>query len=81
MSSWSCPHEDRGLCRKVARAHCRPGMKGCVLAGKVQFQDGAVPSPVWPEKKGSEVEGPRTAGSEGKGAAGVLGVPRQGGTG
>jgi hypothetical protein len=27
-------------------------MKGCVVFGKVQFQDGVVPSPVWPEGKG-----------------------------
>jgi hypothetical protein len=25
-------------------------MKGCILVGKVVFQDGVVPSPVWPEK-------------------------------
>jgi hypothetical protein len=24
-------------------------MKGCILVGKVTFQDGVVPSPVWPE--------------------------------
>jgi hypothetical protein len=34
---------------KVDGALCRPGMKGCILVGKVKFQDGVVPSPVWPE--------------------------------
>ncbi len=24
-------------------------MKGCVLVGKVKFQDGVIPDPVWPE--------------------------------
>jgi hypothetical protein len=27
-------------------------MKGCVLVGKVQFADGVVPEPRWPEGKG-----------------------------
>ncbi|MGA8893554.1 MAG: hypothetical protein WB493_18480 [Anaeromyxobacteraceae bacterium] len=48
MSSWSCRYEADGLCRKVDGAYCRPGMKGCILVGKVTFQDGVVPSPVWP---------------------------------
>jgi hypothetical protein len=49
MSSWSCRYEADGICRKVDGAYCRPGMKGCILVGKVTFQDGVVPSPVWPE--------------------------------
>jgi hypothetical protein len=48
MSSWSCRYEADGICRKVDGAYCRPGMKGCILVGKVTFQDGVVPSPVWP---------------------------------
>jgi hypothetical protein len=24
-------------------------MKGCILVGKVTFQDGQIPAPVWPE--------------------------------
>jgi hypothetical protein len=48
LSSWSCRYEVDGLCRKVDGAFCRPGMKGCILVGKVTFQDGVVPSPVWP---------------------------------
>jgi hypothetical protein len=38
----------KGLCKKVDGAYCRPGMKGCVLVGKVKFQDGKIPAPVWP---------------------------------
>ena len=37
------------LCRKVKGACCRPGMRGCVLVGRVTFEDGVVPWPVWPE--------------------------------
>jgi hypothetical protein len=48
MSSWSCPHQVNDLCRKVDGAYCRPGMKGCVLCGKVAFEDGRIPAPVWP---------------------------------
>lgn len=47
MSGWGCPHEIDGLCERVRQAYCRPGMKGCVLAGKVEFRDG-IPSPRWP---------------------------------
>ncbi len=48
MSSWGCPHEVDGLCERVRGAYCRPGMKGCVLAGKVEFADKVIPAPVWP---------------------------------
>ena len=48
MSSWSCPHQVDDRCRKVGGAFCRPGMRGCVLVGRVTFQDGVVPHPVWP---------------------------------
>ena len=37
-----------GICDHVAGAYCRPGMKGCILYGKVTFHDGVIPSPVWP---------------------------------
>jgi hypothetical protein len=49
MSSWSCPHQVDDICREVKGAYCRPGMRGCVVAGRVTFQDGKVPHPVWPE--------------------------------
>ncbi len=48
MSSWSCPHQVDDICRKVNGAYCRPGMRGCILFGKVIFQDGKIPYPVWP---------------------------------
>jgi hypothetical protein len=60
LSSWSCRYEADGLCRKVDGAFCRPGMKGCVLVGKVTFQDGVVPSPVWPSAEaGGATSSPR----------------------
>ncbi len=52
VSSWSCRYEASGICRKVDGAYCRPGMKGCILVGRVTFQDGVVPSPVWPQEPG-----------------------------
>ncbi len=61
MSSWSCPNEERGLCNKVARAYCRPGMKGCVLVGKVTFQDGTIPDPVWPDAHPKTAPAPQPA--------------------
>jgi hypothetical protein len=58
LSSWSCRYEADGLCRKVDGAYCRPGMKGCILVGKVTFQDGVVPSPVWPPESGPPAREP-----------------------
>lgn len=37
MSSWSCPHDLDGICQRVQGAICEPGMRGCVLEGKVRF--------------------------------------------
>ena len=37
MSSWTCPHDVDGVCQKVHGAKCDPGMRGCVLFGKVKF--------------------------------------------
>ena len=37
MSSWSCPHDLNGVCQLVSGAACDPGMRGCVLHGKVRF--------------------------------------------
>lgn len=48
MSGWSCKFDVNGICERVDGAYCRPGMKGCILQGKVEFHDGVVPSPVWP---------------------------------
>ncbi|MCZ7534875.1 MAG: hypothetical protein M5T61_02295 [Acidimicrobiia bacterium] len=36
VSGWACPHEDKGQCRLLRRA-CDPGIKGCVLHGRVRF--------------------------------------------
>jgi len=62
VSSWSCPFEVNGLCNKVAGAYCRPGMKGCILVGKVRFADGVVPEPRWPPGKGPSRRPPREDG-------------------
>lgn len=35
--AWSCPHDADGVCQRVAGAVCDPGMRGCVLEGKVRF--------------------------------------------
>ncbi|MDT3671680.1 MAG: hypothetical protein ROZ37_15265 [Aromatoleum sp.] len=37
MSSWSCPHDLDNVCQRVSGAVCSPGMRGCVLEGKVRF--------------------------------------------
>lgn len=36
---WSCPHEENGLCNKVNKLPCDPGMKGCELYGRYTFFD------------------------------------------
>lgn len=36
---WSCPHEVNGLCNKVNKLPCNPGMKGCELYGRYVFFD------------------------------------------
>jgi hypothetical protein len=49
MSSWSCPHDDNGVCQKVVGARCDPGMRGCVLHERFRFAqdaDGTVRKPV-----------------------------------
>ena len=37
----SCPHEAEGLCNKVNKLPCNPGMKGCELYGRYVFFDGS----------------------------------------
>lgn len=37
MSAWSCPHDLQGVCLRVHGTVCDPGMRGCVLEGKVRF--------------------------------------------
>lgn len=41
MSSWGCPHEADGVCQKVNRLPCDPGMRGCVLHGRFVFSNPA----------------------------------------
>ena len=41
MSAWSCPHDLNGICQLVQGAACDPGMRGCVLHGKVRFANEA----------------------------------------
>jgi hypothetical protein len=44
-STWSCPHEVKGLCMRVKQRPCDPGMKGCILYGRFAFSDPAKNSP------------------------------------
>ncbi|HUK66452.1 MAG TPA: hypothetical protein VLV17_06450 [Anaeromyxobacteraceae bacterium] len=53
MSSFSCPHQVNEICLRVDGAYCRPGMRGCVLCGKVVFEDGVIPAPRWPVPRGT----------------------------
>ncbi|MBF0624779.1 MAG: hypothetical protein HQL82_08230 [Magnetococcales bacterium] len=39
MGNWGCPHEVEGRCVSVQDRPCDPGMKGCVLFGRVTFAD------------------------------------------
>ncbi len=73
MSSWSCRHEVNGECMKVAGAYCRPGMRGCVLVGKVTFQDGVIPAPVWIAR----ARGAPSGGAPAGGQAGVAAGPEE----
>jgi hypothetical protein len=57
MGSWGCPHEVDELCRRVNGAYCIPGMKGCVLHGKVVFPDGEERLPRWPERETRQTGG------------------------
>lgn len=39
MGGWGCPHEVDGKCNRVPGRDCDPGMKGCVLFGRVTSSD------------------------------------------
>ncbi|MBI3150363.1 MAG: hypothetical protein HYZ17_17805 [Betaproteobacteria bacterium] len=41
MSTWGCPNDLEGICQLVRGAACDPGMRGCVLHGKVRFASAA----------------------------------------
>ncbi len=51
MSSWGCPHEENGVCRKVSMLPCDPGMKGCVLYGRFVFSNPAKNPPAKPDAR------------------------------
>ena len=62
MSSWSCPHDLNGVCQLVQGAACDPGMRGCVLHGKVRFateQKDLMRKPVKAERTTSPAAPPR----------------------
>ena len=40
MTAWSCPHDLDGVCQRINGARCEPGMRGCVLEGKVRMENG-----------------------------------------
>jgi hypothetical protein len=65
--SWGCPHEFDGLCQRVNGAICEPGMRGCVLDGKVTFPDGRPHLPRWPSPGDVAAPAARPA-KDGKGA-------------
>ncbi len=37
MGAWGCPHEHNEQCYRVPGQACDPGMKGCILYGRVTF--------------------------------------------
>ena len=46
MGSWGCPHEADGVCQRVSKLPCDPGMRGCVLSGRFVFNNPAKNLPV-----------------------------------
>ncbi len=61
MSSWGCPHEEDGVCQKVNKLPCDPGMKGCILYGRFVFSNPA---------KNRPIKSAARSKTEGKGASG-----------
>ncbi|MBZ0132266.1 MAG: hypothetical protein M9884_17070 [Rhodocyclaceae bacterium] len=58
MSAWSCPHDLNGTCQLVQGAACDPGMRGCVLHGKVRFASADKNLPRKPVKKAAVPSSP-----------------------
>ena len=56
MSAWSCPHDLDGVCQKVSGARCDPGMRGCVLHGKVRFANPESNSVRKPQRAATKTE-------------------------
>ena len=64
MSGWSCPHQTGDyFCQRV-NMDCVPGMKGCVLRGKVHFAKDEEAHPAPAPERGA---GKGTAKMEGEG--------------
>lgn len=64
MSSWGCPHEADGVCQRVSQIACDPGMRGCVLYGRVVFSNPAKNRPAKPNARNAaegNAERPDTA--------------------
>jgi hypothetical protein len=57
-SAWGCPHDLNGVCQNVLGAVCAPGMRGCVMEGKVRFAQDEMNLPRKPvkAKKPAEAE-------------------------
>jgi len=51
MGGWGCPHEANGVCQRVNKLPCDPGMKGCVLSGRFVFSNPAKNRPVKPDAR------------------------------
>jgi len=51
MASWGFPHEMDGICQRVNRIPCDPGMKGCVLYGRFVFSNPAKNRPAKPDSR------------------------------
>lgn len=66
MGSWGCPHEFKGVCLKVKELPCDPGMKGCVLYGRVVFSNPAKNPPARPgtrnKPEAKQPDPPRSSG-------------------
>ena len=62
MSGWGCPQEVEAQCRRVPGRACDPGMKGCVLHGRVAFSKDSKNSPRIRHQQTAREQGP--AGSD-----------------
>lgn len=60
MSAWSCPHDLDGVCQRVQGAICEPGMRGCVLEGKVRFSHDDMNQPRKPVKAATPARAERS---------------------
>lgn len=58
--AWGCPHDLNGVCQHVNGAVCAPGMRGCVMEGKVRFARDEMNLPRKPVKAATPAPQPRT---------------------